>query len=309
MKLSVPNKLTDINTQWILALLLQIDKDCPATNQLQVLHFTLQIQPNNQGVLSDICKVYFAVKSEKYSVSHKWFIKIIPHQLRSLVQRHRLFEREITFYSQVMPTLLAKFNHQLQYFKLPKYIYGDVTKQGEGVLVLEDLSPFGFATSDPSTTLFKSESMLLSIKALAEFHALCIAFDSQSSMKLEQLFPIYDPSKLMWVQKDMVNFLTKVSQSAAGFLETTSNSTELSRLFAENMTSPEVIFQAEFNRSSNWKCLQHGDSWHNNFLLNSDICAIVDWQVIYRGAMKRSDFSVNFCRWLISAADLRTCAT
>ena len=47
-----------------------------------------------------------------------------------------------------MPTLeafMAKRNPEfhLQHFQLPKYVYGDVTTKGEGVLVLEDVSTKG----------------------------------------------------------------------------------------------------------------------------------------------------------------------
>ena len=40
-----------------------------------------------------------------------------------------------------------------------------------------------------------------------------------SSIKLQELYPIFDPGRLMWVQKDMLHFLVKISQSAARFLK------------------------------------------------------------------------------------------
>ena len=46
-----------------------------------------------------------------------------------------------------------------------------------------------------------------------EFHGLCIAFDQSSPIISRQLFPIFDPSRLMWVQKDMLHFLSNVAKS------------------------------------------------------------------------------------------------
>ena len=110
-----------------------------------------------------------------------------------------------------MPTLQELLENKnpkfkLKHFHLPKFIYGDVTKSGEGVLVLEDLSPFGFETFDSVTTLMPFQVLKASVKALAEFHAICAVFDE----KLREMFPIFDAKKLMWVQTDMLIFLKKV---------------------------------------------------------------------------------------------------
>ena len=77
----------------------------------------------------------------------------------------------------------------------------------------------GFDTVDSVSMLMSPESLTVSSMALAEFHGLCLAFDLSSPLKLRQLFPIFDPGRLMWVQKDMLHFLVKISQSAARFLK------------------------------------------------------------------------------------------
>ena len=101
---------------------------------------------------------------------------------------------------------------RLQHFQIPQFVYGDLTTKGEGVLVLEDLSIKGFDTVDSILTLMDAEDLTASSMALAEFHGLCIAFDLSSELKLRQLFPLFDPGRLMWVQKDMLNFLSKITQ-------------------------------------------------------------------------------------------------
>jgi hypothetical protein len=71
----------------------------------------------------------------------------------------------------------------------------------------------GYDTINSISMLMNAESLMASSMALAEFHGLCIAFDQSSPIKLRQLFPIFDPSRLMWVQKDMLHFLSKVAKS------------------------------------------------------------------------------------------------
>ena len=71
----------------------------------------------------------------------------------------------------------------------------------------------GYDTVNSISMLMNAESLVSSSMALAEFHGLCIAFDQSSPVKLRQLFPIFDPARLMWVQKDMLHFLLKVTKS------------------------------------------------------------------------------------------------
>ena len=82
----------------------------------------------------------------------------------------------------------------------------------------------GYDTVNSISMLMNAESLMASSMALAEFHGLCIAFDQSSSIKLRQLFPIFDPSRLMWVQKDMLHFLSKVAKSQLPILTFVSSS-------------------------------------------------------------------------------------
>ena len=311
--IQVPTSLSDINKDWVLAVLFVIEKVHAPLSEVQILQLKVTNQPNNDGVLSDICKVHVEAKICEKFTHYNWFVKVTPHNLRALVTKHHLFDKEITFYCQLMPTLeefMQARHFQLEFYKIPKYIYGDVTPHSEGVLVLQDLTPYGFDTFDSTTSLLPFEAMLASVKALAEFHGLCIAFDLSSSRTLQELFPIFDPARLMWVQQDMQQFLTRVSESATRFLKSCSSSSHhldqvLWKKFANNMRSPRAIFEMEFARKSAWQCLQHGDSWHNNFLLKP--CQdghfsvhIIDWQVImrqriFRGVSENTPNEFSLC--------------
>ena len=154
----------------------------------------------------------------------------------------------------------------LYHFKVPEFIYGDVTPQGEGVLVLTDLTPEGYNTFNPISHLMNSRCLKTSLKSLAEFHGVCMAFDKKSPLSLRQLFPIFDPGKLMWAQKDMLNFLIKVSHGAAKFLQMMKSfyfneDEEPWQKLLTSLKNPVALFKKEFLRSRNspWKCLQHGN--------------------------------------------------
>ncbi len=195
------------------------------------------------------------------------------------------------FFSQVLPTLInfmkvSNPNMKLKHFTVPKFVYGDVTQNGEGVLVLEDLSAKGYNTFDATMMLLDYQHFFVTILALSEFHALAIAFDLAASpgRKLIDLFPLLDPAHLMWLQDDMVNFLKGVSDTADQFLRSLKGEEEVARVFGATMRDPRPLFNHEVKRQSQFQCLQHGDSWHNNFLFRKtrkDLrVSVIDWQVI-----------------------------
>ena len=99
MKLPVPTGLKEIDRPWVLALICLID-NVKNVDELKVVQLDIQIQPNTEGVLSDICKVRVEVKHGPTDVylSHRWFIKVVPQNFKSIVTKHRLFNKEIAFY-------------------------------------------------------------------------------------------------------------------------------------------------------------------------------------------------------------------
>ena len=82
----------------------------------------------------------------------------------------------------------------------------------------------------------------------------------------------------------MLHFLTKVCHSAIVFLKQflpEDSWLKITKVFK----NPKEIMDREFARRNSWNCLQHGDSWHNNFLFRKMgkqmKVQIVDWQVIF----------------------------
>ena len=99
MTLSIPKCLQEINSEWILELICLIEHiDC--SDVVKIQKFKIQNQTNNEGVLSDICKVFVQFHNcrKKQDIRHDLFIKYIPQKFKSMVTKHRLFEKEITFY-------------------------------------------------------------------------------------------------------------------------------------------------------------------------------------------------------------------
>ena len=276
MNLSIPKTIKDVDSQWVLKLE-QILEKVEQLSKIKIVPLIIEQELSNEGVLSDSCKVYLQVKIEgglspkKSALVHRWFVKTVPKQYQNVVIDNRLFEKEVTFYRQVFPLLQTYLKSKavtLKHFKVPKFIFGDVNSKGEGVLVLEDLSSVGFDTFDPTLMLMDFERLTASIMALAEFHGLCMAFDRTFESKtLAQAFPIFETSHLMWMKDDMLHFLTRVSNAAAIFLKHFLNEEHWKKM-ALLLKQPKHIMDGEFARrkSSQWNCLQHGDSWHNNFL-------------------------------------------
>lgn len=222
MNLSIPKSIQDVDSRWALTLVQILEKN----PDIKLVQLNIEQQANNQGVLSDICKIHLQVKINQTNQTkiHQWFVKAVPKQYRNVVLENRLFEKEVTFYQKVWPLLqaLAKSkNVTLKHFKVPQFIHGQIDAYGAGVLVLEDLSSKSFETYDPTLMLMDFERLTASIMALAEFHGLCMAFDRtfENNKTLAQAFPIFESQNLMWMKDEMVHFLTKVSHAAVHFLK------------------------------------------------------------------------------------------
>ena len=69
----------------------------------------------------------------------------------------------------------------------------------------------------------------MAVKALAEFHGTCIAFDHLSDKKLVELYPILDPKHLMWIQDDMLKFLKSTVTTAEKFLSSIEGEGQIAR--------------------------------------------------------------------------------
>jgi len=139
--------------------------------------------------------------------------------------------------------------------------------------------------------------MEAAVSALAEFHALSNAFQ-QSVPDTRCLHPEFSAESLMWFQNDMLGFLEEVFEAAVTFLESIPGEEQIARRFRSHMSSPQSLFDSLKSSSAlspvdgvpstPFRCLQHGDSWHNNFVFHKarDVVkvAIVDWQVSYYGS-------------------------
>ncbi|XP_059080164.1 uncharacterized protein LOC131878256 isoform X2 [Tigriopus californicus] len=297
----IPKDLSGITYDWVLKLALHLND----LDQSEERHKVVQIEIDRheaymEGALSDIMKVFVHLEIRKNSgsiertVMYNWFVKVVPRLMSAMVQKHGLFQREIIFYRDVVP-LLSNFaknqcpGFKLKYFRIPKFYYGATSENGNGVLILEDCAMKGFRIHDVSNQLFDLEHLKESLMSLAEFHALSICYDLTNQRQLSQRFPIFAPDKIMWLQDDMMAFLSDMTQVAHEFLQSIPEQQEVASRFESIMSNPGKFLANELSRAqaSKFRCLQHGDSWPNNFIFHRSKqilrCLAVDWQISFFG--------------------------
>ena len=100
MNLSIPKSLQDVDYKWVCQLVHTLN-NTENSQDLTIHNLKIEPQPNNQGVLSDICTLDFQGKIGLKMVDHKWFVKIVPKHFQDIVIKHRLFEKEVIFYKYV----------------------------------------------------------------------------------------------------------------------------------------------------------------------------------------------------------------
>ena len=61
MNLSIPKTIKDVDSQWVLKLV-QILEKVPELSKVKIVQLNIEQELNNEGVLSDSCKVYLQVK-------------------------------------------------------------------------------------------------------------------------------------------------------------------------------------------------------------------------------------------------------
>lgn len=297
----IPKDLSGVTYDWALNLALHLN----GISKSEERHKVVQIEIDRheaylEGALSDITKVFVHLEIRKdpgsmeRTVMYNWFVKVVPTLMKGMVQKHDLFQREITFYKEVVP-LLSNFaknqcpGFKLKHFRIPKFYYGETSANGNGVLVLEDCAMKGFRIHDASNQLFDLEHLKESLMSLAEFHALSISYDLANQRQLSHRFPIFAPNKIMWLQDDMMAFLSDMTQAANEFLQCIPEQQDLASRFESALSNPGKFLANELSRSqtSKFRCLQHGDSWPNNFIFHRSKqilrCLAVDWQISFFG--------------------------
>ena len=94
----------------------------------------------------------------------------------------------------------------------------------------------------PSIILTIQLYFQVSVKALAEFHGTCIAFDYLSDTKLVDMYPILHPKHLMWVQEDMLKFLKSTVKTAEKFISSIEGEGQTARYLRQKNLQQEIYF-------------------------------------------------------------------
>ena len=155
--LQIPSCLTDVTSDWVAELLYQvIGVPRPSTTDGTHAGLTLlQIRASSGAGFRESCHV--RARCSGSDDTYALLVEIVPadEELRAVVSRHRLLEKEILFHSRVLPCLrryvqgrsrLAGHGGDVDVtFSVPKFVYGDYDEgSGNGVIVFEDFTEQGY---------------------------------------------------------------------------------------------------------------------------------------------------------------------
>ena len=230
-QLSIPSRLTDITGDWVAELLYQIigvkrPSSVDGTHDGLTL---LQIRARPGTGFRESCHVRAKSAGEDNAAVHRFLVEIVPADpdLRALVLRHRLFEKEKLLYEEVLP-LLQKYvrnrrSKQIDVtFSVPKYIYGDFDGEtGDGFMVFQDFTEDGFGVIDDTLMLLEESHVMDVIRNMATLHGICIAYQTTEKPKLEEKFPLLDEDKgaCAWFQEDMNDYLHEMYSTCKNFFK------------------------------------------------------------------------------------------
>ena len=105
-KVKIPKSLSDVNSSWLISLLRQIEPELSDTHGC-LSH--LQISPfetTNEGIF-DRCRVLMEFE-KPVAKTFNWVVQIVPQidpDLKEIIIRHRLFEKCILVYGEIIRAL------------------------------------------------------------------------------------------------------------------------------------------------------------------------------------------------------------
>lgn len=277
--------------------------------------------PEGVSNLSDILSVRVQYKlTENDSISNsslELMIKLLPRDpfSRYFVTEAKFDLREIQFYTQILPDLLAFQEAQLKEDESPvpvsvpkclhsHYVSGryrvsdghehqheeDLLTNSspdppESILVLQDMRPFGYDASNFVKGLTLTETAA-ALRALANVHALSLCMKSVKKLDLNERYPfLFQVNKATDSYQQLVEQglpqLTEFLQGQKGF-EDIANA--LRALSSKTRDLIESLLQPQEPMG----LMTHTDFWCNNLLFHEekladqleDSCVILDWQMV-----------------------------
>ncbi|CAH4038546.1 unnamed protein product [Pieris brassicae] len=254
----------------------------------------MRVGPAGEGLLSAVYRIN--VKGEKYNTSFVAKGLILDLKLRKTLSCEMYFQREVVFFSKLLP-ILTDLQKSLNAKEcLQNYIpfcYHSYCDGRNDFLVIEDMSESGYTSLPYAPTDFEKDGTL---KVLAHLHAVSMALRIKNPKlfyKLANELPecYYIDKRKTWYGKWLQRAIDNDKAVVSEFKN------KIGNVYYEKfmqLINNDVYEQLQ-NISSTWgdnTVLNHGDCWYANLMSSKKGVVALDFQ-LYRFASPAVDLT-NF---------------
>lgn len=236
--------------------------------------------PAGEGLISAVFRIHVKGSFHKISFVAKGLVS--DFLLRRTLRCNRFFEREVLFFSEILPQYLelqralgAKENIQENIPICYSYYVGD----DEDYLLLEDLSESGCESVSKPTKRDRD----LTLQVLAHLHAVSMAFRTQKPVlfsklasKLSEVY--YNADNRLWFAKYLQNAI-EIDKAVLREYET--ESSIYYKKFLETVDSDpygQLIDLVSY--TGKHPTMNHGDAWLPNFMYSDQRVVAFDFQLL-----------------------------
>ncbi|GBP46460.1 hypothetical protein EVAR_28039_1 [Eumeta japonica] len=211
------------------------------------------------------------VSGEKDGSEHEIdvIIKCAPRQeeIRKYMPTTLLFNREILYYSQIVPI----YTELQKKFKIPDSLkcefarcFAAKNEYYDEIIILENLKARDYSMC--ATSLIDYEHFEISLKVLGHLHGLSYVLEEHNKSQFEQICPqlgdTFFISSLEYNCSGILEFGKKAMNKYLSAIKNNDHVEMVRKAIGEN---PGVVLK-HFFESGHKRCICHGDYWANNLL-------------------------------------------
>lgn len=273
--------LKDISSRLSLDIIDNIFKTRSNSNDCVKSVKVTKAAPAGEGLISAVYRIHVTGSVHKASFVAKGLTSDI--QLRRTLRCHKFFEREIVFFSEILPQFMllqkslgCKENIQRNIPICYSYYLG----HNDDYLVLEDLSET-FCKSVAKPTKKNRDAIL---KVLAHLHAVSIALRIHRPRVFYNLVNkitddiYYNDDNRQWYAKYLQNAI-EIDKQALKDYECESSVYYKKFLETVNIDVYEQLVNIVSSYSGKHLVMNHGDAWLPNFMYSEERAVAIDFQL------------------------------